>query len=65
MSAELFRCDACGSMVSEEPHGMSLRPHRCTERQRERAELELAERELYAQAPLHPDHRPYVPEESE
>jgi hypothetical protein len=65
MTDELVRCDDCGSLVSEEPHGMSLCPHKCTERQRERAAIELAERELYTQVPLHPDHRPYMPEESE
>lgn len=65
MSEDTVRCDDCGSLVREEPHGLSLRPHRCTERQRERASIELAERELRDTPALPSDHRPYVPEESE
>jgi hypothetical protein len=72
MTDELFRCDACGSMVSEEPHGMSLRPHRCTERQREHAEpawcVLCGERHHLSQScvsALTDGTRHYVPEESE
>lgn len=76
MSDELVRCDSCGSMVSEEPHGMSLRPHRCTERQRERLEAwemtadalgidPVTADALSPDAPDDDHYRPYVPEESE